>query len=150
MSHQDDDPTHGLEGDPLETQPAQGFGAPVEFVDPPAEEHLYDDDPGPGHGGDDGDGGGWSDEIAADRARRWTAHVIIAVALVMAFFNGPAIRTWASTLPPDWTTETIRQLAQVWTDRLALAGFDAPRATVHEAYESGKSVGWDGKTKPGG
>ena len=34
MGH-DDDPTHGLDGDPLETQPAHGFGAPVEFVDPP-------------------------------------------------------------------------------------------------------------------
>ena len=76
-------------------------------------------------------------------------HVIIMVAVAMAFFNGAAIRTWASTLPPDWTTETIRQLAQVWTDRLAVAGFDVPRAAVRQTYEAQKAKGWDGKPRPG-
>ena len=110
MGH-DDDPTHGLDGDPLETQPAHGFGAPVEFVDPPAESVLAHGDGGGGgggghdgrdHGGEDSSGGDWGQELAADRARRWTTHVIIMVAVAMAFFNGAAIRTWASTLPPDW------------------------------------------------
>lgn len=121
--------------DPLEVQPAQGFGAPVEFVDPPPEEELGDiEDDVP--------------DLAADRAQRWTASVIILLAILMALFNSAAIRSWTTTLPPDWTTETLRQLSQVWTDRIAVAGLDEPRAALRNVWTRARDAGWDGQPRP--
>jgi hypothetical protein len=106
-----------------------GFGAPVEFVD---------HEPTPAE----------ADEITADRARRWTTSTLLVATVMLLFLNAASLRTWASTLPPDWTTETLRQLAQVWTDRIAIAGFDAPRNAIHEAYEAQKAARWgDGATE---
>jgi hypothetical protein len=82
------------------------------------------------------------EELAAARDERWTGRTIIMVALALAVFNAASITSWASTLPPNWGTETIRLVARVWNDRLAQLGLDQPRTTVRKAYEAQKAKRW--------
>ena len=51
-----------------------------------------------------------------------------------------ALHSWATTLPPGWTTETVREIVDTWNDRLAMLGADQPRKAIHQQYE-----GWKGK-----
>jgi hypothetical protein len=80
--------------------------------------------------------------ILADQARRWTTRIIIVATLMLAVFNASSIQTWATTLPPDWGSQTVDALAEVWTQRLGQLGLDRPRAVVHENYEVAKQVQW--------
>lgn len=82
------------------------------------------------------------EELAAARDQRWTGRVIIMAALALAVFNAASFTSWASTLPPNWGTETIRLVARVWNDRLAQLGLDQPRTTVRKAYEAQKAKRW--------
>lgn len=82
------------------------------------------------------------EEIAAARDERWTGRIIIIAAVALAVFNSASITSWASTLPPNWGTETIRLVARVWDERLAQMGLDQPRAVVRKAYEAQKAKRW--------
>lgn len=82
------------------------------------------------------------EELAAARDQRWTGRVIIIAAVALAVFNSASITSWASTLPPNWATETIRLVAGVWDERLAQMGLDQPRAVVRQAYEAQKAKRW--------
>ena len=81
------------------------------------------------------------DELAAGRTRRWIARTIMFATITLAVLNAASLHSWATTLPPGWGTETVRELADTWNDRLAMLGLDQPRKTIHDQYE-----GW--KTKP--
>jgi len=80
--------------------------------------------------------------VLADQARRWTTRIIIVATVMLAVFNSPSIQTWATTLPPDWGSQTVDALADVWTQRLSELGLDKPRAVVHQNYETAKQVQW--------
>jgi hypothetical protein len=80
-----------------------------------------------------------ADEITAARAQRWTARAIGTAALFLLIFNAPSIVTWSTTLPPNWATATIRDLAGVWDARMTEAGIIAPRTAVHDRYEALKA-----------
>jgi hypothetical protein len=82
------------------------------------------------------------EELTAARAERWTGRAIIIATVALAVFNAASITSWASTLPPNWATETIRLVARVWSDRLAQLGLDQPRAVVRKAYEAQKAKRW--------
>jgi hypothetical protein len=75
------------------------------------------------------------DEATAERARRWTTRTIAVAALTLLVLNAPSLKTWASTLPPTWGSETLRQISGDWADRLAEIGLDEPRRSMHDAYE---------------
>ena len=80
--------------------------------------------------------------VISDQARRWTTRIIIITTLMLAALNSASIQTWATTLPPDWGSQTVDDLAVVWTQRLAQLGLDRPRAAVHDAYEGAKQAQW--------
>jgi hypothetical protein len=80
----------------------------------------------------------------AERALGWTSRVILFAVLLMLVFNARSLQSWASTLPPQWGTETLRLVAGEWADRLQGAGFDEPRRRVHTAYEKSKAMGQGG------
>lgn len=80
------------------------------------------------------------DELAAARTRRWAGRVVLFATLTLAILNAPSLRSWASTLPPGWGSETIREIADLWDQRLAMVGLDQPRKAIHDLYE-----GWKGK-----
>ena len=82
------------------------------------------------------------EELHAARDERWTGRVIIIATVALAVFNAASITSWATTLPPNWATETIRLVANVWSDRLAQLGLDQPRAVVRKAYEAQKAKRW--------
>lgn len=81
-------------------------------------------------------------ELQAERSRRWGTRTLLYGLVVLAFFNAQAIRSWASTLTPSWASVTVRQLAEVWDDRMIAAGFDQPRADLRSGYEGAKAVTW--------
>ena len=82
------------------------------------------------------------EELSAARDQRWTGRIIIIATVALAVFNAASITSWASTLPPNWGTETIRLVARVWDERLAQMGLDQPRAVVRKAYEAQKAKRW--------
>ncbi len=84
-----------------------------------------------------------ADELAAGRTRRWAARTVLCATLILLVFNAPSLHSWATTLPPGWGSETIRELADTWNQRLAAIGLDVPRKAIHDTYE-----GW--KATPGG
>ena len=88
------------------------------------------------------------EEILAARAKRWTTRTIVVATLFLAVFNAHSIQSWATTLPPNWTSETLRVLADAWSGRVADLGLDQPRAAIRNFYEAQKTLGWDGKYHP--
>ncbi|HWE46937.1 MAG TPA: hypothetical protein VG407_13005 [Caulobacteraceae bacterium] len=80
----------------------------------------------------------------AERALGWTSRTILIAALLMLVFNARSLQSWASTLPPQWGSETLRLVAGEWAGRLQDAGFDEPRRRAHAAYETSKTLRWDG------
>ena len=80
------------------------------------------------------------DELAAGRTRRWAARTVLFATITLAVLNAASLHSWATTLPPGWASETVRELADTWNQRLAMVGLDQPRQAIHDEYES-----WKGK-----
>jgi len=77
-----------------------------------------------------------ADDVVAGRALRWTSRAILVATLFLLVFNARSLVTWSTTLPPNWATATIRDLANVWDKRMTEAGLSAPRAAIHDRYEA--------------
>jgi len=82
------------------------------------------------------------EDTIADHARRWTSVAILVATLVLAALNSPSIQTWATTLPPTWGSQTVDDLAEVWTGRLEQLGLDQPRTVVHDHYQAFQQMSW--------
>ena len=82
------------------------------------------------------------DELAAGRTQRWAGRTILFATLLLAVLNAPSIKSWATTLSPSWSSETIVEIADVWNKRTAAAGLQAPRDAVAKAYQSWKAAKW--------
>jgi hypothetical protein len=78
------------------------------------------------------------DELAAGRTRRWISRTILFATITLLILNAQSLHSWATTLPPGWGSETIRELADTWNDRLKMLGLDQPRNAIHDQYESWK------------
>ncbi|MDP3404267.1 MAG: hypothetical protein Q8S03_06220 [Brevundimonas sp.] len=85
------------------------------------------------------------DEGVAARDRRWTSRILVVAAVFLLVFNGVSIQNWSSQQAPDWMTTTVRRLADVWTEQMALLGADQPREVVREAYERARDAEWMGE-----
>lgn len=73
--------------------------------------------------------------------------VAVAVALlVLAMLNAHALAAWADTLEPGANTARIGAAAHGLAD--AAAGMDAPRAALHDEWETVKAARWPGQTDP--
>ena len=83
------------------------------------------------------------DALAAARTRRWISRTILFATLTLLVLNAQSLHSWATTLPPGWGSETVRELADIWNDRLAMIGLDRPRKAIHDEYES-----WKGSQSP--
>ena len=81
------------------------------------------------------------DDLAAGRTRRWISRTILFATITLLVLNAVSLHSWATTLPPGWGSETIRELADTWNSRLAMLGLDRPRKAIHDQYES-----WKGKS----
>jgi hypothetical protein len=81
-------------------------------------------------------------EVQAERSRRWTSRTLLTATVLLLIFNAHALQSWASTLAPNWTSLTIRQLADVWSGRMAAAGLDQPRSDMRASWEGAKKVTW--------
>jgi hypothetical protein len=87
------------------------------------------------------------DESSAARAARtlgWTSRTILFAAITLLVLNARSIETWASTLPPQWGSETLRLVSAEWAERTKAIGLDEPRRRVHAAYQTSKTLSWDG------
>lgn len=84
------------------------------------------------------------DEILAERSRRWSSRAIAVAGLFLLVFNTHALKSWAASLPPDWTGVTLRVLSDAWSQRLAELGLERPRAVLHETYTWPKGLTWTG------
>ncbi|WP_396593911.1 hypothetical protein [Brevundimonas sp. R86498] len=82
------------------------------------------------------------DAGVAARERRWTSRVIVIATVFLLVFNGVSIQNWSRQQAPGWMTTTVRRLADVWTEQLALLGADQPREAVREAYERARDARW--------
>lgn len=82
------------------------------------------------------------EDLKADHARRWTSRSILIATLLLAALNSPSIQTWATTLPPTWGSQTVDDLAEVWTSRLEELGLDQPRTVIHTHYQAFQQAGW--------
>ncbi len=82
------------------------------------------------------------DELRAGRTQRWLSRTILFATLTLFVFNAQSLRSWASTLAPDWGSETIRVMSAAWYDRLSEIGLDQPRKQIHEVYEAEKAKSW--------
>jgi hypothetical protein len=83
------------------------------------------------------------EEIVAARDQRWTGRAVIVATIALAVLNAASLTSWASSLPPNWSTETIRAVANVWAGRLADLGLDQPRAIIRKDYEAQKAKRWN-------
>jgi hypothetical protein len=83
-----------------------------------------------------------SDLLLADQARRWTSRSIMIAVVLLAVFNSQSLVSWASTLPPDWGSGTLRELSRVWETRLDEAGLTQVFKTIHDRYQDLKSLHW--------
>ena len=81
-------------------------------------------------------------EIQAERSRRWTSRTLLYAVLVLAVLNAQSVRSWASTLAPNWASLTVRDLAEVWGARMGAAGLDEPRAGMRAGWEGAKALTW--------
>ena len=81
-------------------------------------------------------------EIQAERSRRWTTRTLLATVAVLAVLNARSFSSWASTLAPTWGSVTVRELAEVWSSRMAAAGLDGPRAGMRSAWQGAKALTW--------
>ena len=81
------------------------------------------------------------DDLAAGRTRRWISRTILFATLTLLVLNAVSLHSWATTLPPGWGSETIRQIADTWDQRLSMLGLDRPRKALHDQYESWKGKG---------
>jgi hypothetical protein len=81
-------------------------------------------------------------EIQAERSRRWTTRTLLAATLVLGLLNARSFSSWASTLEPTWGSVTVRELAEVWSSRMAAAGLDGPRAGMRQAWQDAKALSW--------
>ena len=88
------------------------------------------------------------EDTIADHARRWTSRVILVATLLLAALNSPSIQTWATTLPPTWGSQTVDDLAEVWTGRLEQLGLDQPRTVVHDHYQAFQQMSWRDVVRP--
>ncbi len=80
---------------------------------------------------------------AADRSgKAWAGTVIAVMLMVLAATNMISVERWAASQPPGWATETVRQIADLWDDRMAEAGLTAPREALAASYSEVKTTEW--------
>lgn len=84
------------------------------------------------------------DEGVAARDRRWASRILVVAAVFLLVFNGVSIQNWSRQQAPGWMTTTVRRLADVWTEQMALLGADQPREAVRDAYERARDATWVG------
>jgi len=85
------------------------------------------------------------EEGVAARDRRWTGRTLMVTTVFLLVFNAVSIQNWARQQPPGWITATVQQLADVWADRIALLGADAPRQAVRDAYDQARDARFPGQ-----
>ena len=84
-----------------------------------------------------------ADEIEHGRNRMWTGFVVVFCFIALAFTNARALERWAAVQPPGWWTETARLMADLWTSRMDMAGFNAPRDAMSDGWDGLKAAGWE-------
>jgi len=87
------------------------------------------------------------DEGVAARDRRWTSRIIVVAAAFLLIFNAMSIQNWSRQQAPGWVNTTVRRMADVWTEQIALLGTDRPRQAVREGYEAARDADWAGPPK---
>jgi hypothetical protein len=80
------------------------------------------------------------EEGVAARDRRWTSRTILIATAFLLIFNAASIQTWSRQQAPGWMTTTVRRLADVWAEQIALVGADRPRESVREGYERARDA----------
>ena len=81
-------------------------------------------------------------DIAHSRNRIWMGWIVIFIVVTLAFSNARSLERWAASQPPNWSTETVRLMAQLWSQRMQTAGFNTPRDILNGQFERLKTVTW--------
>jgi len=79
----------------------------------------------------------------AERSLVWTTLVIAVITLLLALFSAASMKSWADTLPPTPTNAVIRQSAESWSDLTERLGLAAPRAWLHDLWQSVRALRFD-------
>lgn len=82
------------------------------------------------------------DEGVAARDRRWTSRVIVVATVFLLIFNAVSIQNWSRQQAPGWVTTTVRRLADVWAEQMAMLGADRPREVVRDGYQTARDAEW--------
>lgn len=76
---------------------------------------------------------------------RWTASVIVMVALGLAAANAGSLSGWAGDLPPSETVVRFVGAVDGWHAATDRVGLGAPRAAMHEAWKKLESARFPGQ-----
>jgi hypothetical protein len=82
-------------------------------------------------------------QVDAARNRNWTSWTVMFAVVLMMFANARALERWAAVQPPGWWTETARLMADLWTERMGLAGFTEPRERMADGWTELKAIDWE-------
>jgi hypothetical protein len=80
----------------------------------------------------------------AERTRGWTTRTMLIAAVTLLILNAHSLQTWSATLQPQWGSETLRLVSGEWAGQLQAVGLDEPRRRIHAAYQTSKTLHWDG------
>lgn len=83
------------------------------------------------------------EELEHHRSRLWLSHGVTLSVLLVAVLNPVSLERWAAANPPSWAVETVRLTVGVWSERMQMAGLDAPRDWVAERWQDMKRAGWE-------
>lgn len=82
------------------------------------------------------------DEGFAARDRRWASRVIVVATVFLLIFNAVSVQNWSRQQAPGWVTTTVRRLADVWSEQIAVLGADRPRQAARDGYERARDAEW--------
>lgn len=77
------------------------------------------------------------------RTRLWLLNGAVICGVLLSATNADSVERWSASQPPNWATETVRLVADVWADRMALIGADEPKRVMDEEWEKLREAEWE-------
>ncbi len=77
------------------------------------------------------------------RTRLWLLNGAVLCGLFLSATNADSVERWAASQSPNWATETVRLVADVWAERMALIGADEPKRVMKQNWEDWREAEWE-------
>ncbi|WP_174292596.1 hypothetical protein [Sphingomonas bacterium] len=89
-----------------------------------------------------------ADPVDDDAAWRWTSVTIAVATVLLVLLNADAVSGWFDDLTPNTVVEQAHAPVAGWADATRRGGLDAPRATLHAAWQKVRAARF-GSEQPG-